>query len=178
MCIRDRSNLKAVVPPHHPDWFNATEEHNTHTVVLKLPDGSMTEVDLEEWFELNQQMYQGLRDHPEGKMKKEDARQVLPIATKSQIVVKANVREWRHIFKMRCDHYAHWEIRRVMLNLLRTVKREVPLIFDDFKFFMTKKDQHYARIVMTPDMIKQEIEHYLKSGGDLSKIYLEGVSYD
>ena len=62
----------------------------------------------------------------------EDARQVLPIGIKSQIVFSANFREWRHIFSLRTDKNAHWEIRSVMCNLLEKVQKIVPVIFDDF----------------------------------------------
>lgn len=61
----------------------------------------------------------------------EDARQVLPISIKSQITVTANFREWRHIFKLRTAPKAHWEIRRVMTNLLKEVKGRIPVVFDD-----------------------------------------------
>ncbi len=127
------------------------------------------EVSLDEWFEMNEQMYRGLRTHPEGGMVKEDARQVLPIATKSQIVVKANLREWRHIFTMRCDKYAHWEIRGVMLNLLKCIKTEIPVIFDDFYFFMTDEGKHYARPVMSQNNLLEAIKHYKMAGGDMSR---------
>ena len=63
----------------------------------------------------------------------QDARQILPIGIKSQIVITANLREWRHIFKLRCAPDAHWEIRRVMINLLKDVQQIVPIIFDDLK---------------------------------------------
>ena len=121
----DESDFKVVVPPH---------KHETARIItLTLPNKEKITVSLREWFELNEQAYRSLRD---AKWKPEDARQVLPIATKSQIVVKANVREWRHIFHMRCDKFAHWEIRGVMLQLLNKCKQEIPLIFDDFKFYV------------------------------------------
>lgn len=63
----------------------------------------------------------------------EDARQFLPIGIKSEIVVSANFREWRHIFAMRTAKPAHWEIRGVMGELLKEVRNIVPLIFDDFR---------------------------------------------
>jgi len=62
----------------------------------------------------------------------EDARQVLPTALVSEIVVTANWREWRHIFELRCDRAAHWEIRRIMVKLLEELKKELPGVFDDF----------------------------------------------
>jgi thymidylate synthase (FAD) len=62
---------------------------------------------------------------------KQDARQFLPIGITSDIVVTANVREWRHIFKMRCASSAHWEIRRTMRNLLEEFKHCWPILFED-----------------------------------------------
>lgn len=117
----DESNFKVVIPPDK----NADEK----LVDLNLPDNNKTKVSFREWMELNEQMYRGLRS---AGWVPQDARQVLPIATKSQIVVTANLREWRHIFKLRCAPEAHWEIRRVMVNLLKEAQKKVPVIFDDF----------------------------------------------
>jgi thymidylate synthase (FAD) len=64
----------------------------------------------------------------------QDARQVLPNALESEIVVTANFREWRHVFFMRCDPAAHWEIRRAMCALLESVKDILPGVFDDFVY--------------------------------------------
>lgn len=63
----------------------------------------------------------------------EDARQFLPIGTVSQIICSANFRQWRHVFKMRCDKHAHWEIRKVMCELLDKVIILLPGVFGDFK---------------------------------------------
>ncbi len=63
----------------------------------------------------------------------EDARQILPIGITSEIVVSANLREWRHIFKMRTAKPAHWEIRGVMCDLLAELKEgPVGVLFEDF----------------------------------------------
>ncbi|MDD2731599.1 MAG: FAD-dependent thymidylate synthase [Candidatus Pacebacteria bacterium] len=118
----DESNFKVVIPPDkNPD---------EKLVTLSLTNGNLIEVSFGDWMNLNEQMYRGLR---KAGWVAQDARQVLPIATKSQIVATANFREWRHIFRLRCALNAHWEIRRVMVNLLRDVKKRVPVIFDDFE---------------------------------------------
>ena len=119
----DESEFLVVVPPH--------KNEDEKVIEIKLPFYEC-KISLKEWFELNEQAYRSLR---KAGWKPEDARQVLPIAIKSQLMVKANLREWIHIFKMRCDVYAHWEIRGVMLQLLNTCKKNVPLIFDDFRFY-------------------------------------------
>ena len=59
------------------------------------------------------------------------ARGDLPNDLKSEIVVKANLREWRQIFKLRTSHAAHPDMRRVMIPLLAELKTRIPVIFDD-----------------------------------------------
>jgi len=63
--------------------------------------------------------------------KPEQAREVLPHATKVEIVVTANLREWRHIFELRCTKYAHPQIRLLMIDCLSGFAKEIPVIFDD-----------------------------------------------
>lgn len=118
----DESDFKVVVPPN--------KDPDEQVVQLVLPDGSSLMISFREWMELNEQMYRGLR---KAGWHTQDARQVLPIGIKAQIVITTNFREWRHIFGLRCSHRAHWEIRRVMVNLLREVQERIPVIFDDFE---------------------------------------------
>jgi thymidylate synthase ThyX len=59
------------------------------------------------------------------------ARSVLPIGLKTEIVIGANPREWRHIFKMRCDKYAHPIIRSIMIEILLQCRDKYSAIFDD-----------------------------------------------
>lgn len=53
--------------------------------------------------------------------KPEDARYLLPEATKTNLVMTCNVRELFHIFAMRCDKAAQWEIR----ELAETMREQV-----------------------------------------------------
>ncbi|MCK4688443.1 MAG: FAD-dependent thymidylate synthase [Candidatus Lokiarchaeota archaeon] len=64
-------------------------------------------------------------------IKKEDARFILPNATESQLVLTANLREWRHIIELRGDPAAQWEIRKMALEILKIFKKHVPTIFED-----------------------------------------------
>ena len=67
------------------------------------------------------------------KIKKEDARYVLPNAVESQIVVGANFREWRNIIDLRGKAQAQWEIRRVAIEIFRILKNHAPNVFGDFE---------------------------------------------
>jgi len=61
----------------------------------------------------------------------QQARTVLPNSLKTEIVVTANLREWRHVFKLRTSKAAHPQMRELMLMTLEEVKKRIPLIFDD-----------------------------------------------
>jgi thymidylate synthase (FAD) len=61
----------------------------------------------------------------------EQAREVLPNSLKTEIVTKTNIREWRHIFALRCTKKAHPQIRALMLPLLAELKEKIPVVFDD-----------------------------------------------
>lgn len=70
----------------------------------------------------------------------QQARSVLPNSLKTEIVMTANLREWRHVFKMRCDKAAHPQMREVMIPLLNEVYKNVPVLFDDL--FADFAEQH------------------------------------
>ena len=59
------------------------------------------------------------------------ARSILPTCVKAELVLTANWREWRHIFRLRTAKDAHPEMRRVLCPLLREVKELIPVLFDD-----------------------------------------------
>lgn len=66
-------------------------------------------------------------------IKKEDARFILPNAVESEIVMTANFRELRHIFKERCHKAAQWEIRKITMEILKVMQKEAPVVFEDFR---------------------------------------------
>jgi thymidylate synthase (FAD) len=66
-----------------------------------------------------------------GGARPEEARSVLPNSLKTEIVMTANLREWRHVFKLRCASRAHPQIREIMLPLLDEMHRRIPAVFDD-----------------------------------------------
>lgn len=61
----------------------------------------------------------------------QEARSVLPNATKTEVVATGNFREWRHVLELRTADDAHPEMRRLMIPLLMELKEKVPVIFDD-----------------------------------------------
>jgi thymidylate synthase (FAD) len=61
----------------------------------------------------------------------QQARAVLPNSLKTEIVVRANFREWRHIFQLRAlSHAAHPDMRTLMIPLYLRCKELLPCVFD------------------------------------------------
>ncbi|HEY3379723.1 MAG TPA: FAD-dependent thymidylate synthase [Armatimonadota bacterium] len=59
----------------------------------------------------------------------QQARTVLPNSLATHIVVKANLREWRHIIALRTAHAAHPQMREAMIPLAVQLAEALPLIF-------------------------------------------------
>lgn len=66
----------------------------------------------------------------------QEARAVLPNSLKTEIVVTANLREWRHFFKLRAcgtTGKPHPQMLEVAVPLLKEIKSLIPVVFDDLE---------------------------------------------
>ena len=61
----------------------------------------------------------------------QEARAVLPNSLKTEIVMTANIREWRHFLKLRTAPEAHPQMRELTVPLLEELQKEIPVLFDD-----------------------------------------------
>ena len=61
----------------------------------------------------------------------QEARSILPNSLKTEIVMTANLREWRHILKLRTDKAAHPQMRQVANMILKILKEKLPIVFED-----------------------------------------------
>jgi thymidylate synthase (FAD) len=75
---------------------------------------------------------------------KEDARFVLPNAIESEIVFTSNFREFRHLFEIRLEPHAQWEIRRICMEMLLILQKEAPSVFADFE--IVDREKWIARV--------------------------------
>ena len=74
-------------------------------------------------------------------MRPEQASCVLPLCLKTEIVVTANYREWRNIFKLRTPVVAHPQMRELMCPLLKELQSKIPVVFDDIYTYWPEDDQ-------------------------------------
>ena len=66
----------------------------------------------------------------------QQAREVLPNALRTEIVITCTLREWYHIFKLRCSSKAHPQIRSLMQQTLKTFISEEPTIFEPLQHLL------------------------------------------
>ena len=99
------------------DFSNMRKSYGTNTLQRWLKGRIYNELEYQEEIE-------------EGKTPQQ-ARSVLPNSLKTEIVVTANFREWRHIFTLRCAKTAHPQMREIMIPTLQEFQRRIPVVFDD-----------------------------------------------
>lgn len=98
---------------------------------LHAADGAETSLEDAHWFwtmaniERSYKVYRGSGRTPE------QARSVLPNSLKTEVVMTANFREWRLIFKLRTAQAAHPQMREVMDLALAGLQSQVPIVFDN-----------------------------------------------
>jgi len=67
-------------------------------------------------------------------VKPELARNVLPLSTATEIIMTANIREWRNVFRLRTSSFAHPQMRSIMRSLLKELQNKIPVLFDDITY--------------------------------------------
>ena len=83
------------------------------------------------WHSTMRMIEQSYKHQIDNGAKPQDAREVLPNSTACRIIMKANLREWRHVFDLRCSSAAYPPMRELMKDILRQAHDRIPIIFDD-----------------------------------------------
>ena len=63
----------------------------------------------------------------------EIARAVLPLCLKTELYMTANLREWRHILKLRTAKSAHPQMRLIAGQILNILREKLPVIVEDIQ---------------------------------------------
>jgi thymidylate synthase (FAD) len=104
--------------------------YNKRPMRFIAPSG-MLQSAYERWLDHMNTLAIGYKEMIELGEKPEIARSILPNSLAAEIVITANFREWRHIFKLRCDKAAHRQMRELMIPCRDEFKRRSPAIFGD-----------------------------------------------
>lgn len=83
----------------------------------------------DEWLKAMNNIEQSYMKMAELGAKGDQLRMLLPHSTKADMIMTANVREWQHIFALRCHSAAHPSVRRVMKLILTECYKVWPHFF-------------------------------------------------
>lgn len=83
------------------------------------------------WLDTMQKIEKNYNNLIELGAKPEEARCILPNSLKTEVVITMNLREWRHFFKLRTAPKAHPQMLEITIPLLRKMKEQIPVVFDD-----------------------------------------------
>lgn len=84
------------------------------------------------WITSIQRAYYFYKTLRNAEIRPEDARFVLPNATKTEVVTTFNLRQWRHVFQERAlNPHAQWEIRGILRDALDIFAILLPEFFAD-----------------------------------------------
>ncbi|MDR1760941.1 MAG: FAD-dependent thymidylate synthase [Bacteroidales bacterium] len=76
----------------------------------------------------------------------DECRMLLPHSTAALVTMTANIREWKHIFQLRCNSHVHPSIQKFMIPLLLHFKKLMPEIYDDVQYNEDFPKEKYAEI--------------------------------
>lgn len=116
-----------------PSWFEHINECNNKEFNINDNLDNFNE-DEKYWIEsiiLNELHYHMLLFN--FKWNPQKARSILCNSTKTELIITANLREWRHIFNLRCSRKAHPQMQEIMIPLMIKMSNAIPIIFDDIK---------------------------------------------
>ena len=106
------------------------EKFGNEITVIKPPFYKIGTAELEYWRKsmlMAEQAYMFLVSNS----KPEEARCVLPLSLKTELVMTANIREWRHFLSLRTTPFCHPQMRQITIPLLQELKSLIPIVFDD-----------------------------------------------
>lgn len=95
-----------------------------------IPGEKLRDSNLEELLSKAEFAYKFLTDYG---LKPEDARDILPNATATSLVMTMNFRELRHFLKLRLDKAAHPQIRELAGMILDILKEKYPVFVEDIE---------------------------------------------
>lgn len=121
-----------------PVWFNSISESKQDAIVkshLHVTAETVTEqaneVSFSVWVRTIMETERGYFQLLELGQTPQEARSVLPNSLKTEIVMTANIREWRHFFTLRASSKSHPQMVALAADMLKGFRAAVPVLFDD-----------------------------------------------
>ena len=96
------------------------------------PTDAINHAFLDSYLKHCEKYYRDFSHAPEG-YPPEIARAVLPLCLKSELYMTANIRQWRHILKLRTANDAHPQMQHVARLILNIFREKFPVFVEDIQ---------------------------------------------
>ena len=100
-----------------------------------IESSGLAENEAREWLNLMEMSERTYLHQIDAGVKPEKARDVLPLCLKTELMMPANFREWRHFLKLRGSRMAHPEIRKLARQIYEVFQRAIPVLVEDIEIF-------------------------------------------
>lgn len=106
-------------------------KYGSELTILKPVNLTSGTPEYDEWLACMQDIEKHYMKMCELGCRADQSRLCLPHSIKADVIMTANVAEWKHIFNLRCDKAAHPDVRKVMLMALDLFHQEGYTTFSD-----------------------------------------------
>ena len=98
-----------------------------------IESSDLAENEARQWLDAMEHLERTYLQMIDSGVKPEKARDVLPLCLKTELMMTANFREWRHFLKLRGSRMAHPEIRNLARQIYGVFQRAMPVLVEDIK---------------------------------------------
>lgn len=103
--------------------------------ITVIESSGLAENEAREWLGAMEHLERTYLQMIDSGVKPEKARDVLPLCLKTELMMTANFREWRHFLKLRGSRMAHPEIRKLARLIYEVFQRAIPVLVEDIQIF-------------------------------------------
>lgn len=121
-----KGGVEFIIPP----WVNIAEGEYRPDELIKRSDITESQADWD-WFCAMMTAERAYTDLIKEGWKPQQARTVLPNATKTEAMLTSNIREWRHLLRVRTADDADIQMREIMIPILGYGHERYPVFFGD-----------------------------------------------
>jgi len=103
--------------------------------ITVIESSGLAENEAREWLDAMEHLERTYLLMIDSGVKPEKARDVLPLCLKTELMMTANFREWRHFLKLRGSRMAHPGIRKIAKQIYEVFQRAIPVLVEDIEIF-------------------------------------------
>ena len=101
--------------------------------ITVIESSGLAENEAREWLDAMEHLERTYLLMIDSGVKPEKASDVLPLCLKTELMMTANFREWRHFLKLRGSRMAHPGIRKIAKQIYKVFQRAIPVLVEDIK---------------------------------------------